>query len=337
MARAPSNVKPRVTFLCYTRPMRAMILAAGEGTRLRPLTASLPKPMVPLVGTPLLARTLRWLAGQGVEEVAVNLFHRPQAIPDYFGTSFEGVRLHYFFEDALRGTAGGLKAAESIFRGAPFFVIYGDNLVHADLRRLAGFHAARGGLATVGLFHHPNPAAAGIVGLDEQGRITLFVEKPPASAIFSDLANAGVYVLDPAVLDAIPPDTACDFGRDIFPRLLEDGATLHGTLLGGYLQDTGTPDAYRQANWDLLEGRAGQAFPDPALWTGSGARLGRGVVLRGRNVLGADVKIGDGASLTDCILWDGARIGAGVRLERVIAGAGVAVEATVPPGSLLAP
>jgi len=316
--------------------MKAMILAAGEGTRLRPLTATLPKPMVPLVGTPLLARTLHWLAGQGVTEAAVNLFHRPQAIPDYFGTSFEGVRLHYFFEDTLGGTAGGVKAAGPLFRDAPFFVIYGDNLVCADLRRLAGFHAAHGGLATVGLFHHPDPAAAGIVGLDEQGRITRFVEKPPADAVFSDLANAGVYVLDPGILDAIPPDTACDFGRDIFPRLLEDGAALHGTMLGGYLQDTGTPDAYRQANWDLLEGRAGQVFPDPALWMGDGTRLGRGVVLRGRNVLGADVEIGDDAGLTDCILWDGARVAAGVHLDCVIAGAGFDIQRAVPAGSLLA-
>ena len=313
-----------------------MVLAAGEGTRLRPLTAALPKPMVPLVGTPLLARTLRWLAGEGVTEAAVNLFHRPQAIPDYFGTEFAGVRLHYFFEDTLRGTAGGLKAAEAVFRDAPFFVIYGDNLIHADLRRLADFHAARGGLATVGLFHHPNPAAAGIVGLDEQGRITRFVEKPPAAEVFSDLANAGVYVLDPAVLDAIPADAPSDFGRDIFPRLLEDGSDLSGALLGGYLQDTGTPDAYRQANWDLLEGRAGQTFPDPALWMGDGARVGRGVVLRGRNVLGANVEVGDGASLTDCILWDGARVGAGVQLERVIAASGVVVASAVPPDSLLA-
>ena len=177
--------------------MKAMILAAGEGTRLRPLTAALPKPMVPIVGTPLLEHTLTWLAGEGVTEAAINLYHRPQSIPDCFGSEFAGIRLHYFFEETLRGTAGGVKAAQSVFQESPFFVIYGDNLIHADLRRLAAFHAAHGGVGTVALFEHPNPSAAGIVGLDADSRITRFVEKPPADQVFSHLANAGVYVLAP--------------------------------------------------------------------------------------------------------------------------------------------
>ena len=257
--------------------MKAMILAAGEGTRLRPLTLMLPKPMVPIVGTPLLEHTLLWLAGQGVTEAALNLFHRPQAIPDYFGDSFAGVRLHYFFEETLRGTAGGLKAAEQVFRDAPFFVIYGDNLIQANLRRLAHFHSSQGSVGTIGLFHHPNPTAAGIVAVEPDGHITRFVEKPPADQVFSDLANAGAYVLDPTVLDTIPADGPSDFGRDIFPRLLADGLPLSGTLLGGYLQDTGTPDAYRQANWDLLAGRTGITYDDSSLWIDPTARIGRGV------------------------------------------------------------
>ena len=285
-----------------------MLLAAGEGTRLRPLTLALPKPMVPIVGTPLLERTLLWLAGQGVTEAAVNLFHRPQAIPDHFGDHLAGIRLHYFFEDTLRGTAGGLKAAERIFRDAPFFVVYGDNLIQADLHRLMDFHNSQGGVATVGLFHHPNPTAAGIVAAEPDGRITRFVEKPPADQVFSDLANAGVYVLDPAVLDAIPADTASDFGRDVFPHLLTRGLPLFGTLLGGYLQDTGTPEAYRQANWDMLAGRTGSHYPDPNLWIDPSAKIGRNVSFAGRNVVGAHVVIGHSAVLTDSILWAGAQV-----------------------------
>ena len=306
--------------------MKAMILAAGEGTRLRPLTATLPKPMIPIVGTPLLARTLTWLSGEGVEEAAINLYHRPQSIPDYFGTEFAGVRLHYFFEDALRGTAGGVKAAEHVIQDAPFFVIYGDNLISADLRRLAAFHTGHGGIGTIALFEHPNPTAAGIVGLDVNARITRFVEKPPAGQIFSTLANAGVYVLDPAIFDAIPENRPSDFGRDIFPALLAQDTPLYGTPLGGYLSDTGTPSAYRQANFDCLAGRTGVTFADPALWIASSAVVGRGVTFHGQNVVGSGVKIGDGSSITGSILLTGARIAPGAQIENSIVGSGFQIE-----------
>ncbi len=299
-----------------------MILAAGEGTRLRPLTLTLPKPMVPIVGVPLLARTLTWLAGQGVTECAINLFHRPQIIPDTFGAEFQGIRLHYFFEDTLRGTAGGVKAAAALFQDAPFFVIYGDNLIAADLGKLWDFHHARGGVATVALFEHPNPTEAGIVGLDDAGRITRFVEKPPPDQIFSASANAGVYVLNPLVLDAIPADAPSDFGRDTFPNLLAEGQALYGTPLGGYLQDTGTPDSYRQANWDMLAGLAGITFPDPNLWVDSAAHIGAGVAFAGRNIISAGASVGGGASLTDCLLLPGASVAAGATVQNAIIGNG---------------
>jgi len=305
--------------------LKAMILAAGEGTRLRPLTEFLPKPMVPIVGMPLLERTLVWLAGQGITEVAINLFHRPQRIPDYFGDSFAGVRLHYFFEDTLRGTSGGVKAAEGVFKDAPFFVIYGDNLVYADLRRLAEFHASQPGIATLGLFQHPNPTAAGIAGLDGNGRITRFVEKPPADEVFSGLANAGVYVLDPAIFEFIPPNAPSDFGRDIFPALLAQNVPLYGTPLGGYLQDTGTPEAYRRANFDLLAGRAGVQFENSQLWIALTAQIGVGVSFIGRNIVDAGVQIGDGAVLADSILLVGASAAPGAQIRDRIVGDGFSI------------
>ncbi len=310
--------------------MKAMILAAGEGTRLRPLTLTLPKPMVPIVGVPLLARTLAWLSEQGMTECAINLFHRPQSIPDTFGPEFQGVRLHYFFEDTLRGTAGGVKAAAALLRDAPFFVIYGDNLIHADLGCLWDFHRSHGGTGTVALFEHPNPTAAGIVGLDDAGRITRFVEKPPPDQIFSRWANAGVYVLDPTVLDAIPENEPSDFGRDIFPRLLDEGQVLHGTPLGGYLQDTGTPQSYRQANWDCLAGRAGVTFADPQLWVDPAAQVGHNVSFVGRNIVGAGVTIGDRAIVAESILWDGAQVAPGGRIRDTILAPGLALRITFP-------
>lgn len=303
-----------------------MILAAGEGTRLRPLTLTLPKPMAPIVGKPLLERTLLWLAEQGITEAAVNLYHRPQAIPDYFGDKFAGITLHYFFEDTLRGTAGGVKAAAPLFCDAPFFVIYGDNLIQADLRRIAAFHAAHPSLGTITLFHHPNPTAAGIVGIDEEGRIQRFVEKPPADQVFSDLANAGVYLLDPAVLEAIPADIPSDFGKDIFPALLAAEQPLYGTLLGGYLQDTGTSEAYRQANWDLLAGRTGVHFDDPSLWIAPTAQIGRDVSFVGRNVIGENAVIGDGAVLSNSILWNGAQVAPSEQVNDTILAAEVALK-----------
>lgn len=313
-----------------------MILAAGEGTRLRPLTATVPKPMIPIVGKPLLAWTLDWLATQGVTEAAVNLFHRPQAIADFFGDAYAGIRLHYFFEETLRGTSGGVLGARAILADEPFFVIYGDNLIHADLTRLAEFHASHPGIATVALFHHPNPTAAGIVATDKTGRITRFVEKPPPDQIFADTANAGVYVLDPAVLDAIPADGPSDFGRDIFPALLAQGEALYGVLLGGYLHDTGTPDQYRQANWDALAGRVGNKYAETRAWAGPGLKISGGATLSGRNILGRDVWIGDGASLTDCIVWDDVRIGEGVSLEQAIIGRGAVLDSgTVYPAGVV--
>ena len=271
--------------------------------------------MVPIVGKPLLERTLSWLAGQGVTEAAINLYHRPQAIPDYFGAEFSGMRLHYFYEDTLRGTAGGVFGAKAVLGDAPFFVIYGDNLIQADLRRLADFHASHSGVGTIGLFHHPNPTFAGIVGVAEEGRITRFVEKPPAEEVFSDLANAGVYVLDPTVFESIPGGSSSDFGRDIFPRLLAQALPLYGTLLGGYLQDTGTPVAYRQANWDLLAGLTGEHFPNPNLWIAPSAQIGPGVTFLGRNIIGEDAVIGAGAVLTDSILWAGISVAAGAEIR----------------------
>ncbi len=307
-----------------------MVLAAGEGTRLRPLTLLLPKPMVPIVGTPLLEHTLTWLAGQGVSEAAINLYHRPQAIPDHFGSQFAGVRLHYFFEDTLRGTAGGVGAAARLFQDEPFFVVYGDNLIHADLRRLAEFHRSSGGEATISLFHHPNPTAAGIVGLGDDGRVTRFVEKPPADEVFSDLANAGVYVLNPSVLSVIPPDAPSDFGRDVFPDLLLRGVPLYGVMLGGYLQDTGTPEAYRQANWEMLAGRVGVSYDDPTLWVDPSAQVGRGVTFVGRNVVGAGAIIGHGAAIQDSILWAGAQVAPGTQVRDSILAPGVSLSMTLP-------
>ena len=209
-------------------PVRAMMLAAGEGTRLRPLTARVPKCMVRLGGKPLLEYGIRWLRRHGITNLAINLHHLPQTVTEYFGDGARwGVHITYSFEEAPLGTAGGVKHMASFFEG-PFFVWYGDNLSTCRLDRLWEHHRTHGGAATLALHHREDPTHGGIVELDGRDRITRFLEKPTASEIFSRWVNAGIYVLEPTVLDAIPAGQVVDFGRDVFPTLLTAGGALYG-------------------------------------------------------------------------------------------------------------
>lgn len=209
-------------------PTKAMLLAAGRGSRLRPLTESVPKCMVPLANKPILEYNIEWLRRHGVVDLIINLFHLPDVVMDYFGDGSRwGVHITYSLESELLGSAGGVRNVADFFDG-PFFVWYGDNLSTCDLCRLYGFHRAKGGVATIALCHREDPTASGIVGLGGQGRITRFLEKPRPDQVFSHWVNAGIFVLEPQVLEAIPPDGAPDFGQDVFPGLLMEGERLYG-------------------------------------------------------------------------------------------------------------
>ncbi|MBM4457725.1 MAG: NDP-sugar synthase [Chloroflexi bacterium] len=236
-------------------PPKALILAAGEGTRLRPLTLDRPKPMAPIAGRPLLEHIVEWLRSYGVQEIAVNLHYRPEAITSHFGDGAAyGVRVTYSYEDPILGTAGAVRKLADFLDGGPFLVVYGDVLTDLDLRRLLMFHheqAVRDPAigATVSLYHVPNPTEVGLVGADGDGRITRFLEKPRPEEVFTDLANTGILVVEPHVIERIPPHVCYDFGRDLFPRLLADGVPLYGWVVpvGTYLLDIGTPEKYAQA------------------------------------------------------------------------------------------
>ncbi len=240
------------------QPPKALILTAGEGTRLRPLTLDRPKPMVPVAGRPLLEHTVRWLHSYGVQEIAVNLHYRPEAIVSHFGDgAICGVHITYSHENPLLGTAGAVRKLADFFSASPFLVIYGDVLTDLDLRGLLTFHHERAVRnpstgATVSLYHVPNPTEVGLVGTDGGGRITRFLEKPRPAEVFTDLANAGVLVLEPGVISHIPDDTFYDFGRDLFPQLLASGVPLYGWVIPeeAYLLDIGTPEKYAQAQRD---------------------------------------------------------------------------------------
>jgi len=212
-------------------PTKAMLLAGGSGTRLRPLTESVHKCMVPVWGRPLLEHTIELLRRQGVTELTINLCHLAETVIEHFGDGGAwGVHISYSIEERPLGTAGGVKKAADFFDG-PFFVWYGDNLSNCDLEPLYAFHQARGGLATIALHYREDPTPSGIVGLDDDGRITRFLEKPRPEQVFSHWVSAGIFVLEPEILEMIPSDGAPDFGRDVFPALLAQGAPLYGYRL----------------------------------------------------------------------------------------------------------
>ena len=205
-----------------------MILAAGQGTRLRPLTEHIPKPMVLVRDKPILEHNLELLARHGIREAVINLHHHPQTIVEHFGDGSRwGVHITYSFEPELLGTAGAVRRVREQF-DSTFLVLYGDNLTTCDLNRLVVFHLAKGGIATIALYHRDDPIASGIADLDDQDRITRFVEKPKSHQVFSGWVSAGILVLEPEVLDAIPDGTPSDFGHDLFPSLLARGEAIYG-------------------------------------------------------------------------------------------------------------
>jgi mannose-1-phosphate guanylyltransferase/phosphomannomutase len=242
---------------------KALVLAAGEGTRLRPLTLDRPKPMLPVAGKPVLEHIVNWLRYHGVEQVAINLHHKPERVIEHFGDGRRwGVAITYSIEERILGTAGGAKRLQD-FLDETFVVVYGDVITDLDLAALIAYHGAgpsgerTAPRATLALYRVPNPWECGIVALDEAGRIRRFVEKPERGAVFSDLASAGVMVLEPALLDLVPPDTFFDFGHDLLPLLLAGDIPILGWPISpnDYLLDMGTMDKYRQAGTDVASGR----------------------------------------------------------------------------------
>jgi mannose-1-phosphate guanylyltransferase len=235
--------------------VKAIILAAGAGTRLRPLTDNCPKPMLPIAGRPLLARTLDWLRANHVLEVALNLHHLPDVVRTGLGDGAAwGMSLRYSYEPTLLGTSGAMLAIAECYPGwfdQTFLLLYGDMLLDIGLADLVAFHQSSGAELTLALKYTATPQTQGMVEVDSTGRLLRFVEKPRAWA-GGDLANAGVYVCEPAILSAIPPGVS-DFGHDVIPALLARGARVFGRLAEGYLLDIGTPAAYAQAQGDWLE------------------------------------------------------------------------------------
>jgi NDP-sugar pyrophosphorylase family protein len=224
--------------------MKAFLLAAGEGQRLRPFTAARPKPMIEVHGRPLLEYNVRALAALGVVDIVINTHYRADAIQSYFGDGAAwGVRIAYSFEPELLGTAGALLPVAAQL-DQTFILVYGDNLTDCDLRRVVARHRAAGALATIAVFERPDVLASGIVGIDDAGRVTRFLEKPRPDEVFSHWVNAGIMVFEPGVLDFIPRGRPSDIGRDVLPAILAAGAPIAAYQMDEHLWWIDSTDDY---------------------------------------------------------------------------------------------
>ena len=242
-------------------------MAGGEGTRLKSVTGDLPKPMVKLCGKPVLEHILHLLKRSGITRACMTLRYRPEVIRDYFGDgSAFGMRLSYHEEQTPLGTAGGVKACADFYGDRDFLVISGDCACDFDMHALLEAHRRHRPAVTMTLYAHERPLEYGIVLTDRLRRVVSFVEKPDWSRVVSDLVNTGIYVISPAAMGYVPPDTTFDFGKDLFPKLLETGHEIRGVPMEGYWCDIGTPAAYHRCNLDALEGKLkleGVPTPEP--------------------------------------------------------------------------
>jgi mannose-1-phosphate guanylyltransferase len=330
--------------------MKAMVLAAGKGTRLFPITGVVPKPMAPVAGKPIIQHIFELLARAGLGEIHMNVHHLADNILDAYRkvTHVNGTRLCITREKRLMGTAGSVKRIADHFDDT-FVVIMGDALTDVDIGKVVAFHKERGALATLALMRVEDTSPYGVVELDSKRNIVGFQEKPGAGEAISNLANTGIYVLEPDVLEYIPRDTFFDFAEDVFPRLLDAGERLAGYEGNFYWSDIGTLEAYRAAQHDALSGKVRLTIPggqrSEGLWIDRGAQLHPTVTLEGRMVLGCDVVIGRGATLigdtivgSDCwvrpgatikrsILLPGSSVGERAHLEDCIVGHGYNVRA----------
>lgn len=330
--------------------MKAVIMAGGEGTRLRPLTCNIPKPMVPLVNRPMMEHILNLLKRHNITEVANTLWYMPDVIQDYFGDgSGRDVNMQYFIEEKPLGTAGSVKNAQR-FLDQAFVVVSGDSLTDIDLTKAIKFHKQKGALATLVLTRVANPLSYGVVITNEGGKITRFLEKPSWSEVFSDTVNTGIYILEPEVLAEIPINQKYDFSQNLFPQLLAKGAPMYGYVSEGYWSDVGNLAVYRQSQYDALDGKVALDLPvptRPGIWIEDQATIADDVLITGPVYIGSGVQISSGCelgaytvlgdysqldprvSIKRSTLWHGVKVGRDSQLRGVVAANSVCIDSNV--------
>lgn len=306
-----------------------MVLAAGLGTRLRPLTYEIPKPMVPVLDRPVMAHIVDLLDRHGFAEVIANLHYFPDTIRSYFGD-----RLEYRYEEELLGTAGGVRnCADFLTADGAFLVISGDALTDIDLRAMEARHRAAGGIATLAVKRVPDTREYGVVIHDADGRIQGFQEKPDPAEALSDLGNCGIYMFEPEIFEHFPAEPFADWAHDVFPALLERDIPFHIHEIDQYWNDVGSLAELKAGTFDALSGKlhleiegeeiaaglraaAGASFDgvasiEPPVWIGADVEIGADVRLQGPLVIGDGSRIGDGAALKDSIVLPGTEVAAG--------------------------
>jgi NDP-sugar pyrophosphorylase family protein len=304
--------------------VKAVVLVGGEGTRLRPLTYTTPKPLLPIANQPFLERQLEWLAAHGVDEVVLSLGYLPDAFETQFpGARFGDLELRYAVEDHPLGTAGAIRfAAEGITER--LIVCNGDVLTTLDLDALVAFHDVRGAEATIHLTQVVDPSAFGVVPTRDDGEVVAFVEKPPTDVAPTNWINAGTYVLEPSVLERIPERLAVSIERETFPRMLEEPRRLYAMASDDYWIDIGTPEKYLQAHADVLAGALG-ARPapgarelTPGVWIQGEPDIDDSAEIVAPALIGNGCIIGAGARIAESVVGSGVVLGAGARLLRSV-------------------
>jgi len=332
--------------------MKAVIMAGGQGTRLRPLTSDQPKPMIPIANLPCMEHIVGLLKRHGFDDISVTLQFMPEEIRDYFGDGSDwGVKIGYSVEDAPAGTAGSVKMAEKQLglEGERLLIISGDALTDADLTRLVRFHEEKGSEATMVLKSVENPLDFGIVILEEDGRISRFLEKPAWGQVFSDTVNTGIYLLEPSVMGEIPEEGEYDFSKELFPKLLDAGRPMYGYVTEDYWEDIGTLEQFAVAQRDVLDGRVKEVRPpgtrlrenifvgrrtqvndeelEGPVVIGENARIDPGAKISPYTVIADNVVVSAGASIERSIVADGTYVGEGAELKDTLVGRNSYVQA----------
>jgi mannose-1-phosphate guanylyltransferase len=336
--------------------MQALILAGGEGTRLRPLTYTVPKPVLPLAGRPHIAYVIDWLLRHGVDDVIVSCGFLAEGMRKTLAAVEPGVEIRYAEEPDARGTAGAIRFAEDMLEDR-FLVLNGDVLCDLDLGALIAQHEQTGAQATIALYPVDDPSGYGLVHRQDDGEITEWLEKPEPEQVDTDEINAGAYLLERSVLDRIPPDQEVSIEREVFPKLIGDG--FYGIRLEGYWIDIGTPDRFLQATWDILESRVetvtaevvddrgvligegceipSDATVGPAALIGDGVRMAAGARVGPRAVIGPGCELGGGVTVEESVLLAGCQVGDGATISGSILSSNVevAADAAPEPGSVI--
>ncbi|WP_026328706.1 mannose-1-phosphate guanyltransferase [Streptomyces sulphureus] len=323
--------------------MKAVVMAGGEGTRLRPMTASMPKPLLPVANRPIMEHVLRLLKRHGLNETVVTVQFLASLVRNYFGDGEElDMELTYANEEKPLGTAGSVKNAEEALRDDSFLVISGDALTDFDLTDLIRFHKEQGAMVTVCLTRVPNPLEFGITILDDEGKVERFLEKPTWGQVFSDTVNTGIYVMEPEVFDYVESDVSVDWSGDVFPQMLKEGKPIYGYVAEGYWEDVGTHESYVKAQADVLEGKVDVEIDgfeiSPGVWVAEGAEVHPDAVLRGplyigdyakiegdveireHSVIGSNVVVRSGAFLHRAVVHDNVYVGQQSNLRGCVIG-----------------